>query len=154
MDIKKVLFITVLVVGLGFSPLSMNLNSSTASAANWDKTKTVTTTYSKAKIKKLIGNKTNLAAITGPLASGLGASAGTAVKSVLGKGILGAAVSATIAIVNAGAKKEKVKLQGYLKKIHAGKAKGIKITQKYQYGYMNGFGYIWARSGNPSFSLY
>lgn len=154
MNIKKVLFVTLLIVGLVFSPLSINLNSNTANAANWDKTKTVTTTYSKAQIKKKIGTSTTIASITGPLASGLGASAGASVKSVLGKGVLGATVSATIALVNAGAKQEKATLQGYLKKINAGKAKGIKIKQKYQYGYMNGYGYTWVRSGNPSFSLY
>lgn len=154
MLIKKVLLAMLLIVGLVFSPLVTNLNSDTANAANWGKTKTVTSYLSKAQIKKKIGNQTSIAAVTGPIASGLGSAAGGAVKTALGRGVLGATVSATIALVNAGAKKEKKKLQGYLKKIKAGKAKGIKIKQKYQYGYMNGYGYTWVRSGNPSFSLY
>ncbi|WP_167630569.1 hypothetical protein [Listeria valentina] len=129
MNIKKFIVATIIFLGLVISPFTHNVNTETVLAANWGKTKTVTSYLSKAQIKRRIGNQTTIAAVTGPIASALGATAGAKVKTALGKGAAAFAISSTISLVNAGAKKEKKKLQGYLKKLKLVKLRELKLNK-------------------------
>ncbi|MBC2170100.1 hypothetical protein [Listeria booriae] len=150
------LLVSTAVFGFTLSPAASKIikSSNEVHAANWDKRKTVTTKLSASDIKKKIKNASLTEAVTGPFAAMASAGLGSMAKSVFGKVGVAGVVSTTATIMNQAAKAEKAKLQGYLDKIKKGKAKGIKITQVYAYGYMNGSGNTWVAYGRPTFALY